>query len=65
MTFVCHNMPEISLQTCLQNCDKNDFRYHFRFATGFNASLIDEVQELSKFCLNMLSHPDKHEMQGK
>lgn len=64
MTFVCHNMPEISLQTCLQNYDKKQFPIPFHICKRLQCILTDEVQELSEFCLNVLSHPDKHKMQG-
>lgn len=64
-TFVCHNMPEISLQTCLRNYNNNRFPISFHICKRLQCILIDEVQEPSNFSLNMRSHPDKHKMQRK
>lgn len=62
-TFVCHNMSEISLQTCLQNYDNNHFPISFHVCKSLQCILMDEVQEPSNFSLNIRSHPDKHKMQ--
>lgn len=64
MTFVCHNMPEISLQTCLQNYDKNNFQYHFTFARGFNASWLMKSKSSVSFawiCYHILTNTKRKE----